>query len=919
MVKLHSINRDLDWRQVLPLLKVPTTEQPMPMVAECPLCRKPRMKVFDDRRLGGNWYYCQDCKSSGDMIALASRTWNTSIYETVKRLADFGCDIPETACHNSAIAKYMKNFTGLQEECRRLCVDSSKLLHRGQVDVGYVMQQAGLPQDYEKTYWPRRMGRFTGAANRLRVLQALLCAPGEPSYGKLKHGYIHLSGKGWRDVIVLPFHSLPGQISGFLFIGRRGRGSADQAFHILNPAMQDYEESGLFMYEVMDTPTAYAEMLQDDVFVFNDPVLALRLQSRHLRESDLPLPLVSSYHAKAKRPQGKSTYTLSPDSVWQHRPDKKFIFWSATVSADVFNSAARADGRVWISKYPEKSSRNRTPIGWLTHARKKARHWMIALEAHLQELPEDTAITLVNELRISSDQMKKFRDRCCVPVRRLLDSNRHRVKLLSAVRVNGKQIMESEGGWFITGKNEECVSNAIIRIEKVLCSADEDMDPIYFGRVLFDGEEYEFQEPLSKLEKAPGTWLKKKMLAQAGKLVAVRNGWNLHLLDIARHFHEPEVIREDGKFGWKSNDSCFAFPKFSVHLGGEVSVETAHVVDERAPGMVFEDPATTPDLAPLLADTPSNQLFWAATTCIASMSISQAVGQGKVGLGLVGPGALLIGRATARAAGCFEFMSCHADSKRDNMARNIQATLEKHDWPLLIRAEGDGVSLSALNTWYNGDYDRNAVVYMRSEIQAALIASLGPWRFIREERAIEPGPEIREYGRHVLPVWLQWMCRKRLDVHGELPYIQRISNTLIELMGCYGDPAVVAKGYELIDRGSDCEVHRASQFARLLWTLIDEGALKFVHVSDAGGVKVPKIVLTDGHVFVGHDTLGSLLASRKLVIPDRRKIDGVLQTADAFAGQSEYNGETGWLLSENWWSKQVDFFRTPRLSIPGGA
>ncbi len=264
------------------------------------------------------------------MIALAAKAWKYTIPETIRKLADCGATIDEKYTHDKAIAKYEKYFSGMQDEADRLAVDSRKLLHSGKVNVQYVLQQSGFGADQKTLYWPKRMGRFMGAAGRLRIYQSIFNKPDETNFDKM-HRQRLLSGKGWRDVVTIPFHSLPGQTSGWLFIGKRGAGTADHAFHIFDGGYaRPTAESGLCMYDVLDTPTAYKDKFGDNVFVFNNPLTALQLQGRHMRDSELPLPLVASYNAKQKRI--RNVVSLVVHDLWKTRPDKKFIFWGPALS-----------------------------------------------------------------------------------------------------------------------------------------------------------------------------------------------------------------------------------------------------------------------------------------------------------------------------------------------------------------------------------------------------------------------------------------------------------------------------------------------------------------------------------------------------------------------------------------------------------
>lgn len=918
----RSLNAYIDQHQVLPLLGIMSHEGSIPLVTGCPLCHGHRLIIFDDTRFGGNWHHCSDCHSTGDMISLAARHWGSDVYATVRKLADAGCTIPEEHTAEARIANYARWLPGIQENCRKLQKDACDAIHLGQVKVNYVLQQLGVPADQMKTYWPKRMGRFMGGADRARVYQTFF-KPDDNWY-KMQRGRRFFKGKGWRDVITIPFHTLPGQCSGWLFVGRQARQDVDYAFHIVDTETTDnvLVESGLCMYDVLDTETARRDKFGDTIFVFNDPVHALKLQARHLRDSTLPLPVVGTYNARV--PRQTCVRELIAHDIWRTRPDKKFIFWGPVLSADLFDMASRANGHVCVSKTPMYLGR-KPPYVWLSLIQKNATHWTAALESYLRVLPEDKAVALLSSLRIAPEQMQQFKVKCADDVKQLLDRVRHRVQALSTATVNGKTIFESEQGWYVSGKRPECITNTIIRIEKVLCMADDpDADVYYSGRILCDGEAFEFQEPMARIEKNPGAWLKKKMLTESGKFVVVKQGWNKFLLDIARQFHEPQVIREDGRFGWKAHESCFALPRFSVHVGGEVVNEPAHIVDEWAPGVSLEA-GDVPDLSLLLRDTPSNRLFWAATICIASNVLAPAVGQRPAGLGLIGHGALMIGRATARASGCKELAVGGATPQHSSrVAARIEGILSRHNWPLIINFDRHGSSKTLLGAWYNGDYIRNGIVHLTWE-RSRLVATLDAWRFIHEDQPIEPGPEISLYGPHVLPAWLSRVCRNKMQIGLGQEFSHLVMHDLADMMRNVGDPQVIYEGARLINDGSYAETDRAAQLVELLYRFIEDGALKFVHATDAHKFNTPKAILITGDarapgVFLAREALDRILVKRGITLPDPGKITDALQTGNALDCECEYNGEVGWFIIESWWSRQIERCRTSQrqLAVIGG-
>ena len=348
----RSLGADACWHQVLPVLGVDAKPAPMPIFVRCPHCDSPRMRIYDDTRFGGHWHYCPSCKAAGDMIELAAGVWKCSLQQAVTRLIAAGINLPEESASNASITAYEKHFTDVQARSRILLTTGAEALVLGHVSAGYIIQQLGLLKDQDKPYWRHRIGRFMAGCTRTEAIG--LTKPSVITRGRAD-ATGKFEGKGWGPLIAVPFQDLPNRFSGWLFVGRQARNPLDYEFLTLDHPDSMGEkvvDIGVSMYEVLDARTAYSDVFgSETVFVFNDPIHALKMQSRHMRDSDLPLPLVSTYNAKIVRKHDsahKSTWELLTRSVWHSRPDKRFIFWSATVTPDVFNNASCADGRVHI-------------------------------------------------------------------------------------------------------------------------------------------------------------------------------------------------------------------------------------------------------------------------------------------------------------------------------------------------------------------------------------------------------------------------------------------------------------------------------------------------------------------------------------------------------------------------------------------
>lgn len=931
----RSLGIDAGWHQVLPVIGVDAKPVPMPMLVRCPHCGSPRMRIYDDTRFGGHWHYCPSCKASGDMIELAARVWKCNLQQAVARLITAGIHFSESDSSDS-IAGYEKDIIGIQTRSRALLADGATALAMGHVNVGYIIQQLGLLKDQDKPYWRRRLGRFMAGCNKAGAVG--LIRPVKVKNGR-SDAYGKFMGKGWGPMVAIPFHDLPDRFAGWLFVGRQARNPLDYEFiPIDNPKIVHDKtvDIGLCMYEVLDSPTAYSELFGNTVFVFNDPIHALKFQSRHMRDSDLPLPLVSAFPAKITRAieSKRASWELVTRSVWQNRTDKRFVFWSAAVTPDVFNNASRADGCIHICKTLLITSRNPAHI-WLQIVQRNAKPWMEVLEKELLAMDEHTACDFVANLDIAQDLMQRFLHTCDDKLRQLLEKNRSQVRQLSTAVVNGKRICETPAGWTLE-KTGELICNAILRIDKIVSHADED-DPYYVGRITVDGKEVQFSSPYSIItHQTPGRWLHNKIIKTLGKAPIIKRAWESHILDVARHFHPPVVVCEDGRFGWKPTEMSFSLPQFTTYVGGRISTESAHVLDQYAPGTKLAPPTLPPpEFAKLARECVQNELFWAMTACIGCNIIAPALGHPLANVGIIGQTLTGLAYSIARKAGCASIDPTNAMTRPNEFAEQMEETMRRHNWPVMLRTVRNPQTRKGIERWLNSSGTANGIAILPGTL-SMLVPLIAPWRFVSIPAELDLSPEAQLYGELVIPLWLQRLCAQKLELKSNSDdFVQQVLDDMADMLaGFGGNPENIRVASRHIDDASEDAGHR---LVALLHHALTDGIARFVQPGViqrvSGGSRaqsrLPEIVRVEGDtpagahsgIFFSNDDFIDILDAYGLFIPSPGIVTDALANANALDCRCEYNGRTGWLIIERWWHRQVERCRADqkRLTVVGGA
>jgi hypothetical protein len=340
------------------------------------------------------------------MLNLASKVWKCTLFDAVRRLVAAGIEFPANSTTEQAIGRFECQILDEQERCHALVAEAATGIVRSNRKIAYLFQQLGWAVDNDASRAIARLGQFFGVTDKMRALRTF--------YPDLRHsqfGREHIAlfkGSDWDDVVAIPFNDLPGRFSGYLFIGRRARPSIDHAYRIIDAQVTALTraETGVCMYGTMDQPIAHPETHGNRVFVFNDPVLALRLQIRHMQDMDLPLPIVGTYPARIRR--DRRIWDLVAEDIWTSRPDKEFVFWSKLVTPDIFNAAARVDAKISVGTDAE--TMRRVPSHtWLCRAAQRATHWATVLDNVMSVMPADVAETFLEQLTIPSDSMRTFR------------------------------------------------------------------------------------------------------------------------------------------------------------------------------------------------------------------------------------------------------------------------------------------------------------------------------------------------------------------------------------------------------------------------------------------------------------------------------------------------------------------------------
>ena len=494
--------------------------------------------------------------------------------------------------------------------------------------------------------WRRRGGRFVGRCKAIDV-DALL-RPGVLNY-RLKQGRNSIGGVGWRplfegrgwgDLLVVPYRDMPGRISGLMLVGREAQWPQDFVFAPCSGTGKPYA----FGVVLFDTALRPHPEFGATVFVVEDPVMAVRIQLRHLVATDVPLPVVGSWNKTELR------------SVWASLPRRDLVHWSPEPDGRLIARARLSGGRVALAPAGTAVAghldRSR-PAQALRVMGEAARPWDAALETLLGRLAPAKAEELVLGLKLRPDETSGFLRACADDTRARLSALFVDVGRPRGVTISGKTVVESGGSWRVA-KTGELVCDAILRVNQVIRSAAGDV--AYRGHIEYRGQSLPFWVPDREIEKDTLKWIQTQVgQAGLGEVVIGSRYWSKYALAIAQQFEPPQSARGLDVVGWDDTRNAFTFPRFVLHGNGEV-VAPDYVVPPEVvlPGAALVLPESlTPGARVALAwGDEANSLFWAAATCLLADILAPALGLPRPATALVGPGATAVGIATATAFGC---------------------------------------------------------------------------------------------------------------------------------------------------------------------------------------------------------------------------------------------------------------------------
>jgi hypothetical protein len=525
-----SLSSYVPWNEQLAnLLDLPYNGPTLPARMTCPLCQGQRLSVYDDETSSGNWFCCADCGAAGDMIELAAAAWSMKPDTALQKLYRFGFPISERAIEEESVQSYLSHHLGYRERLKALWHQARDFLTQAPTEtVARLRNLYRLHSEMSLERWRMGPGQLVGAAPTVNIEGTFV--PGRLQHGDGPEdwnlvGKRVFQGRGWDDVLMIPFYDLPGRISAFSFVGRQGGAAGDQIFHPLERLQGQSKKRSLLEAGLAWLPEL-CRRCQDRVFLaIDDPWLALRMHIRHFNVSMVPLPLTAWHDGPTARTTRKA---------WKMLEGRPVVIWSWALDHRAVYQAIQADGLIAVAGPDQVTDaslsqylRRMSPDDLRRLVLKRARPWREALAEWAEDKRDGAIEDLLLNLENNGVDVEDL-CRSCPSLRRGRWCAPERLPERS-VALGNRRFVERSDGWYHCTRDGKFIKilDAILRIERVDPSASE-QGCIYHGAIIYQGETIPFAVAVGR----------RYRLARAVKDFLLRKGKG-RLMQVLPHLRFP--------------------------------------------------------------------------------------------------------------------------------------------------------------------------------------------------------------------------------------------------------------------------------------------------------------------------------------------------------------------------------------------
>lgn len=832
------------------------------------------------------------------MIRLASLVWKRDTLGTLQRLVDSKIGLPEMVLSSSVIKDYIRDHVKY-DQCNKAFWQQCQQDHLRQEE----QDIRRLQRDFNclpTADWVARGGQFLGSSDATKVSTFMHERAKFPTRYQLFKQHHSRQGPKWRGVLVFPYYDLPGRIRGFVVIGRSGDIQIGDWFYApLGPPVSTYRDAGLGMLDTL--LLGKHPQFGHTGFIFTDPLAALQLQMRHMREHHRPLPLATTW-------SNELVETGSLD--WLAHDD--LIFWGCGDKIEPIMHARRRNAKVSMTAVTTamlaKNLRHYSATEWLSRIKENAAPWQTALQMELEELSGDQVEGTFGRIGLHGQELSNFIAGCREPLRqRLLHLQKHSIYAKS-VSLGGKEVRERDGCWWWVkrGQADVQLTNAIVRIDHCLTTRGSRRRSYYKGLVRFNDKEYPFTERVEALDAGLFTWTMTFLRDRLGVGVPeFLPGWNGRGLQLAIAFHEPKMVTGVEAIGWDAENLQFHFPKFSLRRDGSVTDEFSCLFDDdKVPGRHIPAPGAIPvkHMAALSEDNEESRIFWGMAAHVASTLMCPVVNRVPTGLLLDGSGAQSVGTSAAQRLGSI----AEAAPRGAPPADFLYQLVGRHHYPAVVTDMPPG-------PWLELPEARYTITSLPFATNRVL-AARGTWNMLSCERKLGSLQFVAAAAANVLPNYLQDVYQRGLLIGDQHPdFISNVLDDMADWFRRIGGAAdtVLAANQHLVLPGT---FPAWKHFIQLAFHLYADGKLTFTRAEFDDAARPKSALVEINHqgkpmMWISQDRFSEAVKDAGSLPPDLLLTTKSLTDAGVLLSEPVYREDRGWLVSNEWWNENLKSWR----------
>jgi hypothetical protein len=541
MASAHlSLNNRVQWESVCTILQIPLNSHALPLTTTCPLCAGFNLGLYWDKTSGGAWHHCKSCGSTGDMIDLAGKAWNTTPEVVMSQLCAAGTVTAPELLTTEAVANHQREYPDYRQRMDSLWVQArGNFRYNRCPDIEAICGMYGIfPPEMSPERWNEGPGLFVGAVDHRIIEKAFHPSAGE-SDDRIRNASENrvFQGGKWKDVLIVPFYDLPGRIRAFAFLGRQGQIPKDLVFRRLtqNPGGSSavVSEAGLAGVESIDLAGN-----PDYVIAMDNWPRMLRIQFRHFRSSLRALPIVVWWDDGFSRTR----------SAWSMLGPRKIVFWTFKLDHRVLLQAIEVDGLISMAgpeqPTPESVSHflRLHPMELQGAICRQARPWPEALRDWMDRSEEGQTNDLLLHLEQTGADVGYILRRCGRDGLAPISSVARSICFDSII------IKETPEGWIEEkGKRKiarSSICNAMLRITHLI--KDKTTGELFCrGEIRYKREVIPFIEAYDEVRDNAAGWLEKHFITHGLGVFTCRKKYRGDLHHIAISFFEPAMVIDD--------------------------------------------------------------------------------------------------------------------------------------------------------------------------------------------------------------------------------------------------------------------------------------------------------------------------------------------------------------------------------------